>query len=63
MTDAGTFDKLFQQAVSAIDNGDEVTLKQLLDAHGELATERLKRHHLEWHTPWLGRIWKSNRNS
>jgi len=36
-----TFDKLFQQAVAAIDDGDEKTLKQLLDAHPELATERL----------------------
>jgi hypothetical protein len=35
------FYKLFQQAVSAIDAGDEDTLRQLLDAHPELATERL----------------------
>src|SRR5215831_5963435 len=36
-----TFDRLFEQAVSAMDTGDEERLKQLLDAHSELATERL----------------------
>ncbi len=35
------FDKIFQQAVSAIDVGDEEALTLLLDDHPELATERL----------------------
>ena len=35
------FDSLFQQAVIAVDKGDEYKLKELLDAHPELATERL----------------------
>jgi hypothetical protein len=35
------FDNLFQQAVSAIDAGDENALKRLLDVHPELAIERL----------------------
>ncbi len=38
--DAG-FDSLFKQAISAIDAGDENRLKELLDAHSELATDRL----------------------
>src|SRR4030095_6395862 len=41
MNRADTFDKLFQQAVSAIDAGDEEGLKQSLDTHPELVTERL----------------------
>ena len=41
MSSSANFDKLFQQAVTAVDSGDEETLKQLLDTHPELATERL----------------------
>lgn len=41
MNKRAAFDKIFQQAVSAIDAGDEEALKQLLDAHPQLATERL----------------------
>jgi len=41
MQDANTFDSLFQQAVSAVDTGDEALLEQLLNAHPELAAERL----------------------
>jgi hypothetical protein len=53
MNSTDTFDKLFQQAVSAIDTGDEETLKQLLDAHPELATERLYSPG-EWVTSVIG---------
>src|SRR5690349_2576171 len=38
---AARFDKFFQQAVSAIDAGDENTLKELLDTHPELSIKRL----------------------
>lgn len=48
-----TFDKLFQQAVLAIDAGDEETLKRLLDAHPELATGRLYSPG-EWVTSVIG---------
>jgi len=41
MKNAASFDSLFKQAVSAIDAGDENRLKELLDAHPELATDRL----------------------
>ncbi|HXL57927.1 MAG TPA: ankyrin repeat domain-containing protein [Chitinophagaceae bacterium] len=41
MKNAAGFDLLFKQAVSAIDAGDEIRLKELLDAHPELATDRL----------------------
>ena len=41
MSRSANFDKLFQQAVTAVDSGNEETLKQLLDNHPELATERL----------------------
>jgi peptide-methionine (S)-S-oxide reductase len=40
MKNAG-FDFLFKQAVDAVDAGDEKTLKELLDAHPEVATDRL----------------------
>jgi len=53
MNDADTLDKLFQQAVSAIDAGDEETLKQLLEAHSELATKRLYSPG-EWITSVIG---------
>jgi ankyrin repeat protein len=53
MNSTDTFDKLFQQAVSAIDRGDEEILKQLLDAHPELATERLYSPG-EWVTSVIG---------
>jgi hypothetical protein len=41
MKNAAGFDSLFKQAVSAIDAGDENRLKELLDAHPALATERV----------------------
>jgi ankyrin repeat protein len=41
MNSVNTFDKLFHQAVSAIDAGDEDALKELLDAHPELSTGRV----------------------
>lgn len=58
MKDAGTFDKLFQQAVSAIDTGDEEKLEQLLDAHPKLAIERLYSPG-EWITSVIGDALKS----
>jgi len=51
--DSDTFDKLFQQAVSAIDAGDERKLKELLDAQPELATRRLYSPG-EWLTSVIG---------
>src|SRR5215510_3979678 len=39
--DAVSFDSLFQQAVVAIDTGDENKLKELLNAHPQLVTDRL----------------------
>ncbi len=53
MNSTDTFDKLFQQGVSAIDAGDEETLKQFLDAHPELATKRLYSPG-EWITSVIG---------
>lgn len=53
MNSTDTFYKLFQQGVSAIDAGDEGTLKQLLDAHPELATKRLYSPG-EWITSVIG---------
>ena len=53
MNETHIFDKLFQQAVSAIDSGDEETLKQLLDVHPELAMERLYSPG-EWVTTVIG---------
>ena len=47
------FDSLFQQAVIAVDKGDEYKLKELLDAHPELATERLYEPG-EWLTKVIG---------
>jgi len=47
------FDSLFQQAVIAIDKGDEHKLKELLNAHPELATERLYEPG-EWLTTVIG---------
>ena len=41
MKSTPVFESLFQQAVSAIDTGDVNQLKQLLEAHPELASERL----------------------
>lgn len=41
MKNTAGFDSLFQQAVTAIDAGAENKLKELLNAHPELATERL----------------------
>jgi peptide-methionine (S)-S-oxide reductase len=58
MNNTDTFDTLFQQAVSAIDTGDEATLKQLLDAHPELAIERLYTPG-EWVTNVIGDALKS----
>jgi len=58
MNSADTFDRLFQQAVAAIDAGDEVGLKQLLDVHPELATERLYSPG-EWLTNVIGDALKS----
>lgn len=53
MNKADSFDKIFQQAVSAVDAGDEETLKKLLDTHPELATERLHSPG-EWVTSVIG---------
>lgn len=53
MKNTDAFDKLFQEAVSLIDAGDEEKLKQLLDAHSELATERLYSPG-EWVTSVIG---------
>src|SRR5215813_13747157 len=47
------FDKIFQQAVSAIDAGNEEALNQLLDVHPELVTERLYSPG-EWLTTVIG---------
>jgi peptide-methionine (S)-S-oxide reductase len=58
MNRADSFDELFQQAVSAIDAGDEEGLKQLLDTHPELATERLY-FPGEWVTDVIGDAIKS----
>jgi ankyrin repeat protein len=58
MTIGENFDNLFQQAVSAIDAGNEETLKQLLDAHPELATNRLYSPG-EWVTTVIGDALKS----
>jgi len=58
MNSADTFDKLFQQAVSAIDAGDEEGLGKLLDSHPELATERLY-FPGEWVTDVIGDALKS----
>ncbi len=58
MSNADIFDTLFQQAVSAIDAGDEEELKKLLDNHPELATERL-RSAGEWLTNVIGDALKS----
>jgi len=58
MNNTDTFDKLFQQAVSAIDSGDEKTLRQLLDAHSQLATQRLYSPG-EWVTNVIGDALKS----
>jgi peptide-methionine (S)-S-oxide reductase len=41
MKNADVFDALFKQAVEAVDSGNEDKLKGLLDAHPELATDRL----------------------
>jgi len=41
MRSDGGFDTLFQQAVSAVDLGDENNLKELLNIHPQLATNRL----------------------
>src|SRR6476659_911707 len=51
--DAVIFDVLFQQAVSAIDLGDENKLKELLDAYPQLATDRLYSPG-EWLTSVIG---------
>jgi peptide-methionine (S)-S-oxide reductase len=53
MKNAAGFDSLFKQAVSAMDAGDENKLKELLDAHPELATERLYSPG-EWLTDVIG---------
>lgn len=53
MNKADSFDKIFQQAVSAVDAGDEETLKKLLDTHPELATKRLHSPG-EWVTSVIG---------
>ena len=53
MNSASNFDKLFQEAVLAIDAGDEERLKQLLDNHPELATARLDAPG-EWLTSAIG---------
>jgi len=53
MKNTESFDSLFQQAVSAVDAGDEGKLKQLLDAHPELATDRLYSPG-EWVTKTIG---------
>ncbi|HEV8506601.1 MAG TPA: ankyrin repeat domain-containing protein [Chitinophagaceae bacterium] len=58
MTIGENFDNLFQQAVSAIDAGNEETLKQLLDTHPELATNRLYSPG-EWVTTVIGDALKS----
>jgi peptide-methionine (S)-S-oxide reductase len=58
MSKKDPFDKIFQQAVSAIDVGDEETLQQLLDAHPELATERLSSPG-EWLTSVIGNALKN----
>ena len=41
MKDAATFESLFRQGLSAMDAGDADHLREILDAHPELATERL----------------------
>lgn len=53
MKDQDNFDALFQQAVSAVDAGNESGLKQLLDAHPELVTQRLYQPG-EWLTNVIG---------
>jgi len=58
MGKANPFDKIFQQAVSAIDAGDEETLKRLLDDHSELATDRLYSPG-EWVTSVIGNALKN----
>jgi len=40
--DTGTFESLFRQAVDAIDAGDADRLEKILDAHPQLAGERLR---------------------
>jgi hypothetical protein len=58
MKNASDFDSLFKRAVSAIDAGDEHTLKELLNAHPELATDRLYAPG-EWLTGTIGDALKS----
>jgi len=53
MKNADGFESLFQQAVYAVDAGDENKLKELLDAHPELATGRLHSPG-EWLTNAIG---------
>jgi hypothetical protein len=53
MKNIASFDSLFKQAASAIDAGDENSLQQLLNAHPELATERLYLPG-EWQTNVIG---------
>jgi hypothetical protein len=53
MKNSSAFDALFQRAVLAIDAGDEKELRDLLDEHPELATQRLTAPG-EWLTGSIG---------
>jgi peptide-methionine (S)-S-oxide reductase len=58
MKNAAGFESQFKEAVSAIDKGDENKLIELLNAHPELATERLYLPG-EWLTSVIGNALKS----
>ena len=51
--DPFSFDAIFKEAVTAIDQGDEVRLRQLLDAYPDLVTQRLTEPG-EWLTSVIG---------